>query len=171
MNDILRGFSLTNPCILSLDFSHSLERSCCAGFYLKYPQITFIMKTYDIITCIYLIISLFISNILTYILISYHSSIPELKRNILTHLNTVLIITMDVCVGVQVIFYNEILIKFNISVVSQHSSVLNIWSLEPLHSNSYSVFLLSCTFPISFHCLGHQYLQDHHHFQGTGKIF
>ena len=56
-----------------------------------------------VITCIYLIISLIISNLLTHFILRFHSSILVIHRNILTYLNTFLIISMDACVCIQVI--------------------------------------------------------------------
>ena len=54
------------------------------------------------ITFLYVLISLIISNILTKLILRFHSTILFVNRNILTYLNTLLIICMDVGASIQV---------------------------------------------------------------------
>ena len=55
-----------------------------------------------VFTCAFMIVSLFLSNILTKIFLTFHSTILPLNRNILTNLNSLLIICMNICASVQV---------------------------------------------------------------------
>ena len=52
--------------------------------------------------CIYLVLSLIISNLLTSMFLRFNSSILIINKNILTYLNTFLIISMDLCSSAQV---------------------------------------------------------------------
>ena len=51
---------------------------------------------------VFLFLSLSVSNILTFLLLKYHSSILYTKRNILTYMNCLLIVAINVSVTVQV---------------------------------------------------------------------
>ena len=96
--------------------------------------------------CIYLALSLIISNLLTLLFLRFNSSILIINKNILTYLNSFLIISMDVCTSVQVctnsrtIMTNALWIKHfvvtaaapgggSISILKEgkHFSMLELW--------------------------------------------
>ena len=55
-----------------------------------------------IFASLYLIVSLLISNLLACLLLRYHKTVLPINRNILTHLNSFLVISINVCTTVLV---------------------------------------------------------------------
>ena len=56
----------------------------------------------DLISIIFLLLSLVIINAFTFILLKFHSSIINIKRNILTYLNSFLVIIINALVNLKV---------------------------------------------------------------------
>ena len=65
------------------------------------PTTFVVMNALDLSSSCFMLVSLLLSNSLTIILLKYKSSIIYNHRDILTYLNTALIITMNICLNQQ----------------------------------------------------------------------
>ena len=61
----------------------------------------------DLFSCIYLCIILVLSNFLMIAILKFHNTVLLINRNIVTYLNTFLVISMNVCTSVQVMGFKH----------------------------------------------------------------
>ena len=141
----------------------------------------------DLIKLTFLLLSLLVTNVFTFILLKYHSSILYLKRNILTYLNSFLVMVINALVNLQVKYLLIIVVSYCISVKYTSSAlsvtliyVFSVWKCFSVHSAwsssscccipLQSSFLLAVLSP-SRMCLHNQPVQNYTGLKGIMILF